>query len=64
MLEKFLLWESSLLLHVTNEEIAIKHGFGEILAIEKLSIIQKLKQGKTKDEITNSLQKQDSEDYL
>lgn len=61
-LSQFLAWGITRSRLKEIEEIAIKHGFGEILAIEKLSVIQKLKQGKTKDEITDSLQKQDSED--
>jgi acetyl esterase/lipase len=60
-LSQFLAWAITKSRLKVIEEIAIKHGLGEILAIEKLNVIKALRKGKTKDDIANSLQKQISD---
>lgn len=60
-MSQFLAWSITRSRIKEIEEIAVKHGLADVLSIEKLSIIQDLKKGKTKDDITNSLRKQISE---
>ncbi|NHJ33028.1 MAG: alpha/beta hydrolase, partial [Asgard group archaeon] len=51
-LSQFLAWTITKSRLKEIEEIAMKEGFGEILAIEKLNVIRDLKQGKSKEDIT------------
>ncbi len=57
-LSQFLAWTITRSRLKEIEVIAIKHGLGEVLAMEKLNIIRNLRKGKPKDDITSSMQKQ------
>lgn len=46
------------------EEIALKHGLEEILAIEKLNVIRDLRKGKTEDDITKAMREKVSDNLL
>jgi len=57
-LSQFLAWAITKSRLKEIEETAIKLGLGEILKIEKLNVIHEISEGKTIDEITDSMKEQ------